>query len=140
MTVILLFWIFATICCGYAFMFGERDGRIAATMIVVATIFSWVAQSVQQEWRVINIPVMLVDLALWIGQLALMLRSRRYWPIWMAAAQTLTIASHLATLVSSNFAQKSYAGLATVWAIPCLLCMVCGIALDRRAVPRRPHS
>jgi len=140
MTVSLSFWIFATICCGYAFVFGGRDGQIAAAIIVIAIVLSWLAQSVQQEWRIINIPVMLVDLALWIGQLALMLRSRRYWPIWMAAAQTLTVASHLATLVSSNFAQKSYAGVATVWAIPCLLCMVCGIALDRRAMPRRPRS
>jgi hypothetical protein len=137
MTVILVFWLFASICCGYGLIFGERDGRLAAFMVAVAAMLSWLAQSVQQEWKVINLPVMLVDVLLWIGLLTLMIRSRRYWPIWMAAAQSLTVASHLATLIVPTFAQKSYAGLATVWAIPCLLCMVCGIALDRHAMAQR---
>jgi len=136
MTVIILFWIFAMVCCGYTLMFGDRDGRIAAGMIIAAVMLSWAAQSRQDTWTAINLPVMAADLLLWIGQIALMLRSRRYWPIWMAAAQSLTVASHLATLVTSGFAQKSYAGLATVWAIPCLLCMVCGVALDRRTLSR----
>jgi len=137
MTVILLFWLFATVCCGYALIFGKRDGRLAASMIVAAVLLSWWAQNVQQEWKVINLPVMLDDLGLWIGMLALMVRSRRYWPIWMAAAQSLTVASHLATLIAPAFAQKSYAALTTVWAIPCLLSMVGGIALDRRASSQR---
>ena len=136
MTVIVLFWIFTTVCCGYALTFGDRDGRIAAAMIVAAVMLSWIAQGRQETWTAINLPVMAADLLLWIGQIALMLCSRRYWPIWMAAAQSLTVASHLATLVTSGFTQKSYAGLATVWAIPCLLCMVGGVALDRRALSR----
>lgn len=134
MSVIILFWIFAIACCAYASLFGGLDGRLAAAMIAAAVLASWIAQSLQPRWTTINVSVMMVDLALWIGQLTLMLRSRRYWPIWMAAAQSLTVASHLATLVATTFAQKIYAGLATVWAIPCLLCMVWGIALDRRTI------
>jgi hypothetical protein len=132
MTVILLFWLFASACCAYAFLFGGRDGLIAAALIAVAVLLSCAAEILNPRWTTINLSVMTVDIALWIGLLALMLRSRRYWPIWMAAAQSLTVASHLATLVTTSFAQKIYAGLATVWSLPCLLCMVLGIALDRR--------
>jgi hypothetical protein len=109
-------------------------------MIVGAIILTITAQNLQTSWRETNIAVMSVDAVLWVGLLYLMFHRNRYWLIWMAAAQTLTVATHLATAVAAVFDQKIYAGLGTVWAIPCLLVMARGIALDRRAERMEPIS
>lgn len=129
----LAFWTLTIFSCGYAAWFGGRDGRCACLLILAAVVLTTVAQTLSTDWTSTHGPVMLVDLLLWIGLMWLMLRSRLWWPIWMAACQTLTLATHIATMLISSFNQEAYVSLGTVWSIPCLLSMVIGVTKDVRA-------
>lgn len=133
MIIILLFWLIALCSCTYAWIFGGQEGRLASSMIIAATVGTCFAQFFDTQWRTVNLPVMAVDVMLWWALLGLVFKSRRYWPIWMAAAQTVAISVHVAVLIVPHFLAKIYAGLSTLCAIPCLLVMAWGIKLDRQA-------
>lgn len=139
MEVTIVFWVLIILCCGYAALFGGAEGRCASILILAAVITTGLAQMLVPSWTATHLPILTIDVLLWLGLLRLMLNSRHYWPIWMAAAQTLTVTTHLATGFIADFDQGVYAGLGTVWAIPCLLSMVVGIALDNRRKGSRPR-
>ena len=82
----------------------------------------------------------IVDLMLLAGLIWLMLESSRYWPIWVAACQLMTVLTHIVTLLLGNFSDRIYAGLSTVWVIPLMLFTIIGIELDRKASHDRAYS
>lgn len=131
--VVLLFWCFTLCTCAIAALKGGRDGRIAAAMIMVAVLLTAIAEALNLSWRSVNLGVMMVDTLLLVGLIALMLKSNRYWPIWMAAAQSLTVGTHIGTMIVSRFNPNIYAALATGASIICLACMAMGVLLDWRA-------
>lgn len=126
------FWVMTILCCSYAAWFGRSDGRCASLLILAAVVLTTIAQILDADWTATHWPVTIVDVLLWVALIHLMLRSRSYWPMWMAAAQTLTVATHAATSLISHFNQEAYVGLGTVWSIPCLLSMAFGVSLDSR--------
>lgn len=132
-----IFWIVVALSCAYASLFGGRDGRCASLMICLAAITSAAVQSSTSQWASLNIATLAIDSTLLLGLIRLMAASRRYWPVWMSASQMLTVLTHVATTLTYGFKPNIYAGLATIWVIPCLGSMVVGIALDSM---RRPGS
>ncbi|BBD00803.1 hypothetical protein YGS_C1P2058 [Sphingobium sp. YG1] len=82
---------------------------------------------------------MVVDLGTFIALLWLMLNSQRYWPIWAAACQLMTVLTHVVTLLLPDFSDRIYAGLSTVWVIPLMLFTIIGIELDRKAMHDRAY-
>ncbi|MCC4252487.1 hypothetical protein LL251_08640 [Sphingobium naphthae] len=137
MTIIYLFWLLVIMASSFAWRYGEKDGRRAALLTIGAAALTAIGQNYQTVWQHTNFTVMLIDLLVWLAFMDFMFASRRYFPIWMAAAQTNAVLTHFATLMAAAFNHKIYAGLASVWSIPCLLSMVAGIALDRNRGPRK---
>lgn len=135
--VVLLFWCFALCACIIATLMGGRDGRIAAGMIMAAILLTTIAEAQNISWRSVNLGVMVVDSVLLAGLIILMLKSDRYWPIWMAATQSLTVGAHIGTMIISRFNPNIYALLATGASVLCLACMAMGVLLDRRASKSR---
>lgn len=117
----------------YAGLFGGRDGRWAAGMIFLAVLLTWVDDQLFPSYASVHQAAVLIDLLLLGALIALMLISRSFWPIWMAAAQMLTAISHCAVVFVPQFVPRIYYAVSTVWAVPCLAAMVIGIALDRRS-------
>ncbi len=74
-----------------------------------------------------------VDLGLLLGLYALALRSRRFFPIWMAGFHLIAVTTHLSTVLEPEITPRLYRAMESLWAIPITLAMVFGIALDRRA-------
>lgn len=132
----LLFWLLMVICCGYATLFGGKDGRWASGMIIAAAILTVPAILVGRSWQEPEWAVFLVDLALLIGLYALMVRSRRYWPIWMTGFHLVAVTSHLSAVAAPDFAREIYRAVETVWALPVLICMLIGVAKDRSVTAR----
>ncbi|MDI1296431.1 MAG: hypothetical protein PSY12_11190, partial [bacterium] len=81
--------------------------------------------------------LMLVDLGTCAALMWLMLRSDRYWPIWVAGCQLMTVLTHIVTFLRPDFTDLIYAGLSTVWIIPLFLFAIIGIELDRKALHDR---
>lgn len=129
----LLFWLLALLCCGHAIVFGGRDGRWAVALIIAATLLTAPAILVGEAWGQTQLAILAVDTALLAGLYALMLASRRFWPIWMTGFHLVSVATHLATLVAPSFTPAVYRGLESMWSIPVLLSLLIGVELDRRA-------
>lgn len=121
------------LCCGYGALFGGRDGRWVALVYISAVALTVPAQMLQRSWGDTHWPVFLVDLCLFLGLYGIAMRSRHYWPVWMAGFHLITMTTHLASAVAPSFAAKVYFGLATFWAVPKLLIILIGVSLDRRA-------
>jgi hypothetical protein len=127
----LFFWMLTLAGCGYAAMLGGREGRWAACLIISASLLTIPATRLGAHWARSELGVMSVDAALLVGLYVLSLRSRRYFPIWMAGFHLVAVGTHLGTLIAPDFTPRIYRALASLWAVPMTVCMVLGVALDR---------
>ncbi|PHQ62684.1 MAG: hypothetical protein COC10_10205 [Sphingobium sp.] len=126
------FWLLMLMTCVFAICFGGRDGRLLVLISVMASMLSIPAQ-LAGSWHATQFWLMIVDLGTFAALMWLMLRSDRYWPIWVAACQLMTVLTHVMTLLRPDFTDRIYAGLSTVWVIPLLLFTIVGIELDRKS-------
>ena len=78
-----------------------------------------------------RIGVFAVDLAMLVGMYVIAVKSRRWWPLWVAAFQLNSVAAHLATVLSPAFSAAVYNGFEGLWAFPGQILMVYGIWRDR---------
>lgn len=82
----------------FAFLQGDRLVRAGAAAWALSLLASLLLQNDSQlygpQWG-----LMAVDVAVWPVYAALAWRSRRAWPIWAAALQSLVVMSHVLTLV-----------------------------------------
>jgi hypothetical protein len=132
----LLFWMLTLLCCGYAALFGGRDGRWGAFLFLAAAVLTIPAGRIGKAWGETEWAVFGVDFAYLVALYALMLHSRRYWPIWMVSFHLIVVVTHLSTLLTPSFTPHIYRAMGSFWAIPILLALLVGVALDRRAASR----
>ncbi|MDO7836930.1 hypothetical protein Q4610_17930 [Sphingobium sp. HBC34] len=132
------FWLLMLMTCVFAVCFGGRDGRLLVVISIAAALLSIPAQ-LAGSWHATQYWLMLVDLGTFAALLWLMLRSDRYWPIWVAGCQLMTVLTHIVTLLRPDFPSMIYAGLSTVWVIPLMLFAIIGIELDRKALHDRAY-
>lgn len=131
-----LYWALSITCWVYALRYGGWSAFLAFAMFVLATMgtsFSVGNLAAKSVWTGINISLFLTDAAFFAGLYVLALRSRRYWPIWMAGFQLMCVLTHLGPLLDRHSNPAVYRALESVWMIPMLATMVLGIAKDRRA-------
>lgn len=133
MIIAVLFWLLVLVTCSHAAALGGRDGRWAAFLVIAASLLTLPATLLGRGWGRTELAILMVDLMLLIGLYALMLRSRRYWPIWMVGFHLVAVASHLGTILVPTFSPAIYRALGSLWAIPMLVTMMVGIELDRKA-------
>lgn len=132
MLVALLFWLLALASTGFALLYGGRDGRRAALLILSASVLTIVASRIDHGWQQVEFARLGVDLLLLAGLYALMLDSRRWWPIWMTGFHLAAVASHLAVAIAPAFLPRMYRAIESFWAIPVLLSLMLGVAFDVR--------
>ncbi|WP_093019110.1 hypothetical protein [Sphingobium sp. YR768] len=133
------FWILMLMTCAFAICFGGREGRMLVVIIVAAALLSIPAQ-LAGSWHATQLWLMMVDVGTLGALMWLMLQSPRYWPIWAAACQLMTVLTHVVTLLLHSFSDRIYAGLNTVWVIPLMLFAIIGIELDRKASHDRAYT
>lgn len=132
------FWLLMLMTCAFAVCFGGRDGRLLVLICIAAAVLTIPAQ-LAGSWHATQTWLMLVDVGTLAALIGLMLQSRRYWPIWAAACQLMTVLTHIVTLLFPDFPDRIYAGLSTVWVIPLLVFTIIGIELDRKAIHDRAY-
>ncbi|WP_164117431.1 hypothetical protein [Sphingorhabdus sp. Alg239-R122] len=137
MEIVIFFWMLVILSCTYASFAGGRDGRRASLVILCASLLSLTGQETD-SWLETQFIVMVIDLITLMAMLAIALSSKAYWPLWVAAFQVNTVATHMATLFSASFAASIYQALGGFWAIPGLLAMVIGIAMDQSSNLAQP--
>ncbi|MEA3040561.1 MAG: hypothetical protein QOC65_50 [Sphingomonadales bacterium] len=136
MSIGLLYWLLALLCCTYAIVFGGRDGRWAGFLFLIASGLTIPAGRLGKAWGETELLVLGVDLSFLVGLYVLMLTSRRYWPIWMVGLHLVAVVTHLSTMLTPDFTPRIYRAMESFWAIPVLLSLLIGVELDRRAAWR----
>jgi hypothetical protein len=132
----LLYWSLTLLCCGHAILSGGRDGRWAAFLFLAATGLTIPAGRLGKAWGETELLVLGVDLLFLVALYALMLSSRRYWPIWMVGFHLVGVVTHLSTMLTPDFTPRLYRAMGSFWALPILLSLLIGVELDRRAAAR----
>lgn len=125
------FWFLCLLTSGFAAIFGGRDGQRFAVLFLGSVVLTIAAQ-LAGSWHGTQYWLMAVDGLFFLGLAWLMLRSQRYWPIWAAASQFMSVLTHVVTLLLQTFSDRIYEGLSTVWVIPLMLFTIIGIELDRK--------
>jgi hypothetical protein len=144
MLIPLLFQVLVVACWGYALVYGGATARWAFLPFVFASIGTKLATFVGQSftrptmarWEQLNVPLLISDSIYLIGVAVIAYRTRKYWPIWSAGFMLLTVLAHAGPLLDPTSNPRIYRALESVWAVPMLITMVIGIAMDRREGPR----
>ena len=111
----------------YAVVRGSRDERHVALICVVGAVVTTLALSpLAERFRGVERPVMLVDLAVFVGFLAVALRSERFWPLWVAGLQLTTIMGHALKGIDSSLLPRAYAAALNFWAYPIVIILAVG--------------
>jgi hypothetical protein len=132
----ILFWLLALLSCVYAATFGGRDGLWAASLIIAASVLTVPAAHLDHSWGQVETARMGVDIALLVGLYVLMLYSRHFWPVWMTGFHLIAVVTHVSVLLVPHYTPVIYRAMQSVWALPVLLSMVIGVAMDRQRASR----
>ena len=134
-----VFRIFLALVVLYALTRGSRDERqVAIICLVGAVVTTLVLSPLRERFATVEVSVLVVDLLVFVGFLAVAVRSERFWPLWVAGLQLTTIMGHLLKGVESDLLPRAYAASLNFWAYPIVLILGIGTwRSERRARVRR---
>ncbi|RYE02754.1 MAG: hypothetical protein EOP61_07385 [Sphingomonadales bacterium] len=134
-----IFYIFAALgICAFALIRGGRDERAVAAGYLVAAAASWIAADIQNvRYHEPQYLVMVVDLCFLAFLLLIVQRSRRFWPLWVAAAHLVGTFTHVVRILQSSMLAEAYASVQPFWAFPMLFALAVGTFHNRNAATAR---
>lgn len=109
----------------FAYRHGGADERAAAGKLSLAVIGTTVV-SVFEPQTSLQVGVMLIDCALSAALFSIVLRSRRFWPVWATASQLAGTLTHLAALPGNDLPLELYATTQPMWVFPLLAAIAAG--------------
>ena len=129
------YYLILTAVAGYAVLKGGKPEQRVASLLVVASLASTaVAFGADRNFKVFNVGVFLVDLALLCGLAVVASRAYRIWPIFMLAIQIITTAVHGSKAYDPTIQSWLYLGVLGKLAYPALLLLVFGTWTHQRRV------
>lgn len=132
-----ILYIFAALTiCVFALIRGGRDERAVAAGYLVAAVASWIDADVQNvRYQQPQYLVMVVDLFLLAFLLLIVRRSRRFWPLWVAAAHLVGTFTHVVRILQPSMLAEAYASVQPFWAFPMLFALAVGTFHNRNSAP-----
>lgn len=113
--------------CLYALWRGGADERIVAGTCLAGTAATMLAISpLQQRYAGVEEGLLLVDLAVLAGFIAVALRSNRFWPLWVAGLQLTTSIGHILKGVDQDLLPRAYGAALQFWSYPILIILAVG--------------
>ena len=122
-----LFWAILLCTFAYAMWRGRSDERIAASVCLLASIATRFAISpLTERYTGVEVGLLLIDGAVLAAFISIALRSKRFWPLWIAGLQLTSSMSHLMKVVEFDLLPRAYAAAAVFWSYPILLIIIIG--------------
>lgn len=119
----------------YALMRGGRDEKAAALMCLVAAVATTLSLSpLTSRFASVEAAVLVIDLVLLGGFVALSLRSDRFWPLWVAGLQLTTLFGHAFKLIDADLVSRAYAASLNFWAYPIIAIVAVGTWRHHRRI------
>jgi hypothetical protein len=128
-----------TICmlavCALAFWRGGWPEQVASTAMVVGSLASGLLQNRRDwagtQWADLAIDGIYLALMIWLA-----MRSNRFWPLWAAAFQLLSVGIYLARMADKRVGAQAPYVATVIWGYLILLAILWGIVGSWRARPR----
>lgn len=130
LAVFLLFWLMLACNMGVAAVFGQRTERAFAAFLLGVSLLTLVVRRIQLGPEAGLNLVTVVDWAILLIAWFLALRSDRYWPIWFAAMQSLSVITSSMAAMVKGVPHLVFSNMAAAWALPALLTMAAGTISD----------
>ena len=113
--------------CAYALWRGGRDERIvAATCLAGTAATMFVISPLRQRYAGVEEGLLLVDLAVLAGFITVALRSKRFWPLWVAGLQLTTSIGHVLKGIDQDLLPRAYGAALQFWSYPILIVLLVG--------------
>ncbi|WP_343343846.1 hypothetical protein WJT74_08875 [Sphingomicrobium sp. XHP0239] len=129
-----VYFAFLAIVCAYALWRGGVEERVVAVTSIAASLFTlFVIPPKDVRYDQIEWGVMAIDLVVLVIYVGLALRSRRFWPLWVAGIQLTTSFAHAVKAMNFDLLPSAYAVAAQFWVYPILIILL--IATIRRRPP-----
>lgn len=121
--------------CLYAMSRGGEPERAAAAMVAAAIVATELVPFHRYDQVVVALAA--IDGALFVGMVALALVADRFWPMYFAAIQAVTLMIHVGRLLAGSILPEVYARFAGELAYPALAVLAIGTWRHRRRRPER---
>ena len=125
----IVFWLMLLAVNAYAFHRGKLDERLAALICFVGTLATVSVSTVGRnyaEYSNIEVGILLIDSLTLLGFVLLALRSRRFWPLWVAGLQLTSVFAHFLKAIRWELLPQVYAVAERFWVYPIFLIIVIG--------------
>ena len=116
----------------YAFRRGGWEERLAATGMIIASYLSaLVVSPYESMYRHVEVPMAIVDFCLFVLLWCIGLWSNRFWPLWVAAIQGVTVLGHAAPLMPNMSPYASDRAVA-MWSWPVWIILAFAVRAHHR--------
>jgi hypothetical protein len=123
--------------CVYAWLKGGSDERAVAATCLAGTLATMLVISpLRQRYAGVEGGLLLVDLAVLAGFITVALRSRRFWPLWVAGLQLTTSLGHILKGVDQDLLPKAYGAALQFWSYPILVILAVGTYRAQKRLSR----
>lgn len=132
---VMLFYTLLVASSAYAFWKGGAPERIAAVIILLATLFTLlVAPDKSWVFGSVHAGIFAVDLCMFVALVVLSLYADRFWPLWMSAMQGFGVFGHISVWLAPSIKPVVYAATHAVASYPILLLLILATYRHRRRV------
>ncbi len=130
----LTYWLIVISVTAYAFGRGKLDERQAAMICLVGSVLTVLVgrSGTAAYYSSVESGVFTVDILALLGFVAVALRSRRFWPLWVAGFQLTSVSSHFLKAFHWSLIPQVYAVAERFWIYPILLAIIVGTWRSRR--------
>lgn len=113
--------------CVYAWWRGGTDERSVAATCLAGTIATLLAVSpLHKRYAGVEEGLLFVDLAVLAGFIVVALRSKRFWPLWVAGLQLTTFIGHILKGIDQELLPRAYGAALQFWSYPILVIVLVG--------------
>lgn len=134
MTHILVFNSVLILACTYALWVGGAPERATALVFVGAAMASYAVP--YSGFHVVEAPLFLIDLLTLLALVLIAMTANRFWPLYVAAIQLLTVAVHAVKAYQPALAFWMYGGALGKMAYPTLILLAVGAIRHRNRMAR----
>lgn len=135
----LSYWLLLTGVAAYALWRGRGDERAAALVCVVATAASVLVNSpLTRRFAGVETGVLVVDLLTLGAFIAIAIRTKRFWPLWVAGFQLTSTFAHVLKAVHFSLVPQVYAAAERLWVYPIFLAIVVGTWRTQQPLRKQP--
>lgn len=122
-----LYFALLALVSGYAFVRGGREERIVAAVCIAASLVSLaVFRPAHVSYSDFQPRIALIDFAVLAAFVGVALRTRRFWPLWVAGTQLTTTIGHLLKLLDPDLLPVVYGAALASWSYLHLLILAVG--------------